>query len=203
MSLHNEATIPPDADAVTRYAFKASLVGAAHRFELTDQGLNWRIGGKSGVWPYDSIVGIRLSYRPVSMQSRRFRADIEGGAHGRIVLMSTSWQTSVLMAPQDQDYRVFLVELHRRMAEAGSHAVLIGGLKRRVYLAAVVLLALVALAMAGLLVRAIAVGEWAGILFLLGFAALFAWQVGGFVRRNRPHTYTFDHLPDALLPQGN
>jgi membrane protein CcdC involved in cytochrome C biogenesis len=59
---------------------------------------------------------------------------------------------------------------------------------------------LVAVAMTGLLVRAIMTGEWAGILFLLGFAALFAWQVGGFVRRNRPQAYTFDDLPAALLP---
>jgi membrane protein CcdC involved in cytochrome C biogenesis len=54
--------------------------------------------------------------------------------------------------------------------------------------------------MTGLLVRAIATGELAGILFLLGFAALFTWQVGGFVRRNRPRAYTFDNLPMALLP---
>ena len=193
-----------DGAAGIHYAYKASLVGAAHRFELTDAGLSWRIAGKSGVWPYADINMIRLSYRPVSMQSRRFRADIGGAGLqrglGRIVLLSTTWQTSVLMAPQDRDYRAFVVELHRRMAEAGSNAVLTGGLKPRLYLAALVLLALVAVAMAGLLVRAIMTGEWAGILFLLGFAALFAWQVGGFVRRNRPQTYTFDHLPAALLP---
>jgi hypothetical protein len=29
---------------------------------------------------------------------------------------------------------------------------------------------------------------------------LFAWQVGGFVRRNRPQAYSLDHLPQALLP---
>ena len=52
----------------------------------------------------------------------------------------------------------------------------------------------------GLLVRAVLIGEFAGIAFLLGFAALFAWQVGGFVRRNRPQAYGFDHLPAALLP---
>jgi hypothetical protein len=54
--------------------------------------------------------------------------------------------------------------------------------------------------MVGLLVRAIAIGEWAGVLFLLGFAALFVWQIGGFVRRNQPITYSFDQLPKALLP---
>jgi hypothetical protein len=194
----------PPNEAITRYAYKASLVGAAHRFELTGEGLGWRIAGKSGLWPYAAISGIRLSYRPVSMQSRRFRADIDGAGlqrgPGRIVLLSTTWQTSVLMAPQDRDYCAFVVELHRRMAEGGSNAVLTGGLKPRLYISALVLLALVMVAMAGLLVRAIMTVEWAGILFLLGFAALFAWQVGGFVRRNRPQTYKFDHLPAALLP---
>jgi hypothetical protein len=190
----------PNEAAPISYAYKASLVGAAHRFELTGEGLSWRIAGKSGVWPYAAIAGVRLSYRPVSMQSRRFRADIDGADRGRIALLSTSWQTSVLISPQDHDYRVFIVTLHRRMAEAGSNAVLTGGLKPRLYIAALVLLALVAVAMTGLLIRAIMTGELAGVLFLIGFAALFGWQVGGFVRRNRPQSYTFDHLPEALLP---
>jgi hypothetical protein len=191
---------PNEAAGAVRYAYKASLIGAAHQFELTGEGLNWRIAGKSGVWPYAAIAAIRLSYRPVSMQSRRFRADIDGADRGRIALLSTSWQTSVLMAPQDRDYHAFIVELHRRMAEAGSNAALTGGLKPRIYAAAVVLLTLVAIAMAGLFLRAVMTGEFAGILFLAGFAALFAWQVGGFVTRNRPRTYTFDRLPRALLP---
>ena len=189
-----------DKAADVRYAYKASLIGAAHRFELGADGLRWHIGGKSGVWPYAGISAVRLSYRPVSMQSHRFRADIDGGGLGHIVVLSTSWQTAALMAPQDNDYRVFITQLHACMAAAGSGAVLIGGLRPGIYSAAVALLAVVALAMIGLLVRAIATGEFAGILFLVGFAALFGWQVGGFVRRNRPQAYRFDELPAALLP---
>jgi hypothetical protein len=196
----NQPTTSVEQAAAVEYAYKASLIGAAHRFELTDDGLHWRVGGRSGVWPYAAISKVRLSFRPVSMQARRFRADIECADLGRIALLSTSWQTSALMAPQDRDYRTFIIELHRRMAASGSRAELIGGLRPRIYLAAMVLLALVAIAMAGLLVRAILIGEFAGILFLIGFAALFAWQVGGFVRRNRPQSYDFDHLPQALLP---
>jgi len=63
---------------------------------------------------------------------------------------------------------------------------LVGGLGPRVYAAAIICVTLLAVAMAGLLLRSIATGEWAGALFLVGFAALFAWQVGGFVTRNRP-----------------
>jgi uncharacterized membrane protein YphA (DoxX/SURF4 family) len=188
--------LAPDA----HYAYKASLIGAAHRFELTDHGLSWRIAGKSGVWPYARISAIRLSFRPVSMQSHRFRADIENADGGRIAILSTSWQTAALMAPQDRDYRDFITRLHARIGEAGRKAVLIGGLKPRIYAAALIFLTLVAVAISGLFVRAIATGEFAGALFLVGFAALFAWQIGGFVLRNKPRNYTFDDLPAALLP---
>jgi hypothetical protein len=188
-----------EAATEVRYAYKASLIGAAHEFELTDKGLSWRIGGKAGVWPYAHIAAIQLSYRPVSMQSRRFRADIKI-TNQRISILSTSWQTVALVAPQDHAYRAFITQLHQRMEEAGSKAALIGGIGPKLYAAGIVLLALVGAAIAGLLVRAIGTGEFAGALFLVGFAALFAWQIGGFMRRNKPRTYTFGRLPEALLP---
>jgi hypothetical protein len=182
------------------YAYKASLVGAAHRFELTDAGLVWHLAGRSGTWRYDEIASVKLSYRPVSMQAKRFRADLRKADGGRLSLLSTSWQTAALMTAQSQTYRDFIIELHARMLAAGSNAVLTGGLGRRTYVAALALLALLAVAMIGLLLRALAIGEWAGAAFLVGFAALFTWQVGGFVRRNRPCNYTFTDIPQALLP---
>src|ERR1700688_4312962 len=128
--------LPSEAAAPVRYAYKASLMGSAHQFELTGDGLSWRIAGRSGVWPYAGIAAIRLSYRPVSMQSRRFRADIDNADGGRIAIVSTTWHTAALMAPQDRDYRAFIAQLHRRMAQAGSMATLIGGLGPRAYAAA-------------------------------------------------------------------
>jgi hypothetical protein len=188
-----------DAPTIS-YAYKASLVGAAHRFELTDAGLTWHLAGRSGVWAYADIAAIRLSFRPVSMQAHRFRAEVRHVGGGRITMLSTSWQTAALMAPQDDSYRVFITALHARMRAAGSRAALTGGLSRRVYIAALALVALLAVAMGGLLVRAIAVLQFAGAAFILGFAALFGWQIGGFIRRNRPLAYTFESIPDRLLP---
>jgi hypothetical protein len=192
--------VPDQAASDVHYACKASLIGAAHRFELTDDGFSWRAGSRSGVCRYLDIAAVRLSYRPVSMQPRRFRADIECVSGQRIVILSTSWQTIALMTPQDHDYRAFVTQLHERMAKAGSRAALIAGIGPRTYAIGIALLALVGIAIAGLLVRAIATGEWAGASFLVGFAALLAWQSGGFITRNRPRTYAFDRLPQALLP---
>ncbi|RXT50435.1 hypothetical protein [Bradyrhizobium betae] len=186
--------------SATSYAYKASLIGAAHRFELTDEGLSWHIAGRSGLWRYDEISAIRLSFRPVSMQQHRFRADVGRSGGGRIAILSTSWQTAALMAPQDNGFRAFIVELHARMAKAGSHATLTAGLGRKTYAAVLAFLAVLTVAMTGLLIRALMIGELAGALFILGFAALFAWQVGGFVRRNQPQSYSFDDVPKALLP---
>lgn len=196
--------LPPDspdaAGAGLRYAYKASLIGSAHQFELTDRGLSWQVGSKSGVWPYADIAAIRLSYRPVSMQSRRFRTDIEHVNRQRIAILSTSWQTVALMAPQDDDYRAFITQLHARLKQAGGHVALIGGVKSGVYAAGIALLALVAIAITGLLARAVATGAFGGALFLVGFAALFGWQIGGYIRRNRPRNYSFEDLPRELLP---
>src|ERR1700678_3196222 len=187
-------------EAGLRYAYKASLIGSAHQFELTEQGLSWRIGRRAGLWDYADIADVRLSYRPVSMQARRFRADIRKAGGGRLAILSTSWQTASLMAPQDRDYRAFIEELHARMNSAGSNAALIGGIGSKTYTACAALVALVGTAIAGLFARAILTGEFPGALFLAGFAALFGWQIGGFVWRNRPRRYTFDNLPEMLLP---
>lgn len=183
-----------------RYAYKASLIGSAHLFELTDRGLSWKISGRSGVWAYGDIASVSLSYRPSSMQAHRFRADICHKKGGRIRLVSTNWQTVSLMTPQDNGYRAFIEGLHARMAAAGSRAQLTGGLPKGLYAAALAFIAFLAIAMVGLFVRALTTGEHIGALFLVGFALLFNWQIGGFIRRNRPITYTFDHLPAALLP---
>ena len=189
-----------EAASATSYAYKASLIGSAHRFELTDEGLSWHIARRSGVWRYDEISAIRLSFRPVSMQQHRFRADVSRAGGGRIAILSTSWQTAALMAPQDSGFRDFIGELHARMAKAGSRAELTAGLGRKTYAAVLAFLAVLAVAMTGLLVRALMIGEFAGVLFIVGFAALFAWQVGGFVRRNQPQSYSFDRVPRSLLP---
>ena len=193
-------TTAGEAAPGTRYAYKASLIGSAHEFELTDAGMSWQARGKSGVWPYADIAAIRLSYRPVSMQSRRYRADVEHKNGQRITILSTSWQTVALMTPQDRDYRAFVVRLHQQVRDAAGNVALIGGIGSLTYAGGCLMLALVAIAITGLLARAVATHEYGGALFLVGFAALFGWQMGGFIWRNKPRTYTFAALPETLLP---
>ncbi|WFU15031.1 hypothetical protein [Bradyrhizobium sp. CB3481] len=189
-----------DSSPGTRYTHRASLVGSAHAFELTDQGLSWEARGRSGMWPYSDIAAIRLSYRPVSMQSRRFRADVQHRSGQSLAIFSTSWQTIALMVPQDGDFRAFIEQLHERLKAAGGNVALVGGIGPIAYAGGCLLLALVAIAVVALLARAVATGQFAAALFLLGFTALAGWQMGGFIWRNKPRRYSFDDLPQTLLP---
>lgn len=195
--LRNEA-FAADAAPGNAYAYKASLIGAAHRYELTDNGLSWRIGRRSGIWTYADIASIRLSYRPMGMQHRRFRADIDHVDGRHITIFSTSKQTVALMEPQ-AGYAAFLINLHDRLAQADSRVALRAGLRPGIYTAIVTTLALLALAMAALLVRALWTWEVGGAVFIVAFSVLFGWQISSFLRRNRPRSYDFATVPKELL----
>lgn len=182
------------------YAYKASLVGSAHQFALEDDAIVWQAGRRSGRWRYADIVGLRMSYRPMSMQTRRFRTDIEHRGGDRLTVMSTTWQTVTLMVAQDRDYRAFILDLHRRLSAQGHRVTLTGGINPVIHTIGLLGVALVSIAIAGLLARAVATHAYGGALFIAGFAALFAWQIGGFLARNKPRAYTFDALPQDLLP---
>ena len=188
------------ADAVRSYTFKPSLAGGVRQFDLTEAGLAWQIGGRRDVWPYGSIAAVRLTYRPISMQPYRFRADVIQDSGKRVVLLSTTWKGLAAASAQDDAYRAFVVGLHRRLADRAGRVTFSGGLRPSLYALAVGMLGLLALAMFALLVQAVMTGATAGALFLLAMAALFGWQIGGFMRRNRPCIYTPDDIPARLIP---
>ena len=67
------------------------------------------------------------------------------------------------------------------------------------YLAAF-LFALIVAVGAGLMGQALLGRHTSGALFFAALTALFVWQIGSFVWRNRPIRYDADTLPEHLLP---
>ena len=198
-SLRQPSTKGPVTGDGTHYLFKSSLAGGAKQLTLSDAALTVQ-ATKVALWPLESIAAIRLSYRPASMQAWRFRADIATQDGQSIAVYSTTWHSISQMARQDNEYRAFITELHRRLAQIGSRARLIAGINPVLYVAGLAVMALIGISLLGLFVRALIMAEFAGALFLAGFGGWFVWQIGGFMRRNRPRGYTFDALPEDVLP---
>ena len=182
-----------------RYAYKASAAGSPQMFELTEQGLSLQTTFRSDLWRYADIVRIRLTYRPVSMLRHRFRADIRHKDGRPLKIVSATWSGIVTMAPQDEAYRAFIAELHRRVADERDLAC-VAGLQPIAFWLGVAAFGATLLAIAALFVRALLTAEYVGALFMVGFAAWSGWSAGGFLMRNKPGRYAPESLPAQLMP---
>jgi hypothetical protein len=192
------------------YSYRPSLLGAAWSFRLTAGGLAWEAGRQSGLIPYRAIRGVRLSYKPVSMQQQRFLTEIWAEDAPKLAIVSTSWKSMVEQERQDKPYAAFVTELHRRIAQTQNQAQgrasapvrFDQGRSPLVYWPAFVAYAGMGLGMVLLTVRALQSGAHGGAAFIAGFMVFFLWQGGNFFRRNKPGVYRPDALPDVLMPKG-
>jgi hypothetical protein len=183
-----------------RYTYKPSVAGSPQSFELSGEGLSIQTGFRASLWRYGDIAQIRLSYRPVSMLAHRFRADLRHKDGRKIRIVSATWSGIVALTPQNDSYRAFMQDLHRRVAAEQGGVVCLAGLPQVKFTIAVAVFAALMLGLAGLLVRALMAGGLAATLFLLGFAAWTTWYIGGWLKRNQPHPYEPASVPKQLLP---
>jgi hypothetical protein len=183
------------------YTYRPSLLGAPWTFRLTQAGLAWEAGRKSGLVPYRDIRRVRLSFKPVSMQTQRYQMEIWADRAPMFVIVSSSWKSMVEQVRLDKAYSDFVGELHRRIVEAGSVVVFEQGGNRLTYWPGLVIFAAVTFGIVFLIVRALQTDAAAGAAFIAAFLALFLWHGGNFFRRNRPGVYRADALPELLLPK--
>lgn len=184
------------------YAYKPSLLGAPWEFRLTADALEWSIGRHQGRTPYDRIARVRLSFRPVTMQTRRFVTEIWPAGGPKLSIASSSWKSVLEQEGRDQDYGAFVRELHRRIAAGGARASFETGSPMLLYWPGLSVFAVVSFGLAALTLQALQIGAWAGAAFVGGFLALFLWQSGNYFRRNRPGSYRPEAPPESLVPPG-
>jgi hypothetical protein len=190
-----------DDDGNPTYEFKASLVGAMCQFKLMPEGLHWQVGRRTGNARYDRLRAVRLSYRPVTMQSYRFVTEIWPADQPKIQIVSVSWRSMVSQQRLDAAYTGFIIELHRRIAAAGARTQFSTGLPVVTYWVGVVVFSGVMLATAVLALRAVQIAQWSASAVIVIFFAVFAYQLGQYFYRNRPQRYQPDRIPAHVLPK--
>ena len=192
----SDSAVPP------AYAYRPSLLGAPYEFRIEEQGLAWIVGRKSGRLAWRDVSRVRLSFRPASMQPYRFVTEIWAEDEPKLTVMSTSWKSMVVQERFDRNYVAFISELHRRLAQAQTHARFDQGTNPLRYWPGLAVFVGVSLALAALIARELQAHANSGALFVAVFLALFLWRGGDYFRRNRPRRYRADALPAELLPVG-
>ncbi len=185
----------------TVYAYRPSLLGAAWQFKLTDDGIEWTAGRRSGRIAYRDVRRLRMSFRPVTMQSRRFVTEVWADGAPKLQITSSSWKSMVEQERLRKPHAAFVVELHRRLAKAANLVRYERGTNPLRYWLGLVVFVGVALGLCVLIVRALLINELSGAAFLGAFLVLFFWQIGPYFRCNRPGPYRPDAPPAALLPK--
>lgn len=183
------------------YAYRPSLLGAPWEFKLTDDGIDWVAGRRSGHTLYRDVRRLRMSYRPASMQSHRFTTELWADGAPKLEIVSSSWKSIVEQERLDQPYSAFVAELHRRLAKAQSPARFEQGGNPLRYWPGLIVFIAVALGLAALVARAVAADALGGAAFIVAFLMLFLWQSGNYFQRNRPGIYRPEAPPAALLPK--
>jgi len=190
-----------NARASVGYSYRPSLLGAPWAFTCDARGIEWTAGAKSGRVPYAKVRRLRMSYRPMSMQSHRFATEVRADDGTTLTIVSTSWKSMVEQERQDRPYSEFIRELHRRVAAAATPVDCEKGKTPWLYWPGLVIFVCVSLGLAVLTVRALQAHTLAGTAFIGGFLVLFLWQGGNFFRRNRPGRYRPEAPPEDLLPR--
>ena len=198
----DDQALPPDSGEDPVYIHKPSLMGAPWELRLRPEALEWRTGRHEGRIPYGRVTRVRLSFRPVTMQTRRFIAEVWSAGGPRLSIASTSWRSMVEQASQDQAYGAFVRELHRRIAAAGVTPAYDCGSPALLYWPGLAVFVGVVVGFAALIVRALDTGAYSGAAVVGAFFALFVWQSGTYFWRNRPGHYRPDALPTELVPNG-
>jgi hypothetical protein len=190
----------PERSAMT-YSYRLSLLGAPWEFRLADNGIDWVAGAKSGRVPFRDIQRLRMSYRPMSMQSHRFVTELWAAGAPKLQIVSSSWKSLVEHERLDDSYSAFIRELHRRIAATATSARFEQGSNPISYWPGLLVFVAVGLGLAVLVARALQAEATAAAALIGGFLVLFLWQGGNFFRRNRPGLYRPDNLPAEVMPR--
>src|SRR5436190_21656704 len=145
---------PKQTETEPVYSYKPSLAGTPWVLRLASHDLIWNRGRHSGRLPYRDVARIRLSFRPVTMQTRRFLTEVWGPGAPKLVIASASWKGLVEQETLVKSYSEFVTALHARITAAGGRPRCEIGLHPLLYWPGVIVYAAVLLGLAALIVRA-------------------------------------------------
>jgi len=182
------------------YRYRPRVMSNERVFALLDRAIEWEEGRRSGQILYADISRIRLGYRPGNLANNRFVAEIWAKDGTKLEIASLSARTMFDSENLGPQFRIFIAELHRRIADVSTSCHFEGGLPAwRWWPAAIVAVVTISAALY-LIGRALVMGELMLTALMICLGAFLMWQMGGTVLRNRPRKYSPLLIPAILLP---
>ncbi len=192
----------PDPIDASVYRFRPRLVGAEIELSLAPGVLVWRGGSRQVAMPFSKIMRVRLGLRPAWIWSRSYIVELWPSGGSKIEIASTSMRGLLDVQDNGPGYRAFVLELHRRIAAAQANCRFEAGFPPWRWWPAAAIGVVMLAGCIYVSINAVLGEHFVAGLALLGFTALFIWQSGVVIVRNRPRRYSPDAIPQDLLPHG-
>jgi hypothetical protein len=158
------------------------------------------MSGLPGQVAYPMIGMVRLGFRPSNFGNRRFTAEIWPSKGAKIEIASASYKSMVSMEDLGPEYRAFITELHRRIANSGGNCRFEAGFAAWRWWPMVAVAVATAIALVYVGGTTLLRGDFGAGLLVGGFMGLFAWQMWPLISRNRPMRYDPRNIPEHILP---
>lgn len=186
--------------AVPVYRYRPRLIGGEFELTLAPDALEWAAGMRTGHLAYGDIKRVRLSFQPSNLMTRRCVCEIWPQSGGRLSVSSSSARSLLDSTDHGPEFRAFVTALVRKVGGAGGAPRLEAGMVAwRWWPMMIITIAVLGGAFV-LGLRAFVTGETVFGLAVLGLAALFGWQMGSLIGRNRPRTFAPNAIPPGVLP---
>ncbi len=182
------------------YRYRPRVMSNERVIRLVESAIEWEEGPRSSQIRYADILHVRLGYRPGNLANNRFIAEIWAKDGTKLEIASISARTMFDSQNLGSQFRIFIAELHRRIAKVSTSCRFEGGLPSWRWWPAVFVAVVTIAAAFYLISRALFMGELIFTALLICLSAFLMWQMGGIVLRNRPREYSPLAIPAILLP---
>ena len=182
------------------YRYRPRLFGGESALSLAPDALEWQTGMRAGRLAYGDIKRVRVSFRPSNLMTKRCVCEIWPRSGGRLSVSSSSARSLLDSTDHSPEFRAFVTALVCKVGGAGGAPRLEAGMAAwRWWPMMIITIAVLGGAFV-LGLRGFATGETVFGLAVLGLSALFGWQMGSLIARNRPRTFSPDAIPPSVLP---
>ncbi len=182
------------------YAYKPRLMGPSYEFRLSNDGLDWSIGLRSGRVSYPMVQHIRLGYKPTNLGTGRFITEIWPQQASKLSLDSISARSVIDTVDLGAEYTKFIRELHRRVSLANRDCIFEAGMPSWRWWPSAIVGVFCLFALIYIVAQSIVSGHYAVGAGITLLGAWFVWQIWNIVMRNRPRRYAPDAIPADILP---
>ncbi|MBV8780035.1 MAG: hypothetical protein JO353_01445 [Phycisphaerae bacterium] len=198
-----QKTPSPPADGIAEtltYRFRPRLIGAEFAFRLDPEELAWDWGSRRGRIAYRDIVRVRLGYRPANLAGSRYVAEVWGRDGTKLQIASVTQRSLFDFQNLAAEYRVFIVDLARRIRASGGSCRYDAGFPAWRWWPAVLVAAATMGSAIYVAVRALIGGYFVVSAAVVALGLVFLWQIGLMIWRNRPRNCDPLSISGDVLP---